>query len=309
MVHSLDEEWLSKLNDNFELIRTDIDHYSWEEQKLLPKIIKNSNCDLLFSPHFNIPFFCGVPFVITIHDLILHRYPNQSPLLKRMAYKILISRAVKRATHIIAISNFVLNDISNTFGRRRVKKKTSVIYEGVSDLFTKRSFEESKQVLEKYNLKQPFFLYVGNAKQHKNVQKLIDAHNSLSENPPYLVLVCSGSESKKLRINNKTILLPDVPDEDLPALYSSALCFITASLYEGYCLPVIEAQACGCPVIASNKGAIPEVAGKGAVIIEPTVDMLSKAMSNPPMPPERFCKPRWEDTAEKTLDVLIKSTI
>ncbi|MDP6575462.1 MAG: glycosyltransferase family 1 protein [Candidatus Peribacteraceae bacterium] len=293
LVKSVSETW----PNGTELIHAPFDHYSLSEQIRLPKLLKESEADLLFSPHFNVPFFCPIPYVITIHDLILHRYPNQSSALKRFAYKLLMSRAVRKSKHIITISNFVLNDIAQTYGRNKIKNKTSVIYEGVSDNFYPRSKVEQND---------EFFLYVGNAKEHKNVQTLIDAHKQLPDDSPSLVLVCGGTESKKLKINNRVRLISEISDEELPALYSSAKAFVTASLYEGYCLPVTEAQACGCPVIASNKGAIPEVAGNEAKLIEPNIEQLVEAMRNPPAPPKNFNKPEWKSTSKGTMEVLIK---
>ena len=218
-----------------------------------------------------------------------------------------MSRAVRKSKNIITISNFVLNDISDTYGRNSIKNKTSVIYEGVSDKFNRRSDDEQSDVRTKYNLPSDFFLYVGNAKEHKNVQMLIDAHKELPDDSPTLVLLTFGPESMQLMINNNVQLLSEVSDKDLPAIYSSAKCFVTASLYEGFCLPVVEAQACGCPVIASNKGAIPEVACKEAKLIEPNIDQFINAMKNPLGSPVDYQSPKWSDTAEQTLNVLIKS--
>ena len=304
LVRSLKEPWLNKLPDGVEYIKAPFKHYSIAEQTKLPKLLKKSGAELLFSPHFNVPFFCPIPFVITIHDLILHRYPNQTSVFKRFGYKLLMSRAVRKSRNIITISNFVLNDISDTYGRNRIKNKTSVIYEGVSDSFKPASDKDQEEVKLKYNLPSEFFLYVGNAKEHKNVQTLIDAHKELPDNSPSLVLVSGRSESKKIKINNRIQIISEVSDKDLPAIYSSAKCFVTASLYEGYCLPVVEAQACGCGVIASNKGAIPEVAGKSARLIEPNVDQFVDAMKNPPSSPKNFNKPLWQDTASSTLEIL-----
>ncbi len=299
---------LTKIKEvEWKLIKEPIMHYSWREQIMLPKLIKETKADLFFSPHFNVPFFCPIPFVITVHDLILHRYPNQTSALKRFGYKLLMSRAVRKSKNIITISNFVLNDISDTYGRNSIKNKTSVIYEGVSDKFNRRSDDEQSDVRTKYNLPSDFFLYVGNAKEHKNVQMLIDAHKELPDDSPTLVLLTFGPESMQLMINNNVQLLSEVSDKDLPAIYSSAKCFVTASLYEGFCLPVVEAQACGCPVIASNKGAIPEVACKEAKLIEPNIDQFINAMKNPLGSPVDYQSPKWSDTAEQTLNVLIKS--
>jgi glycosyltransferase involved in cell wall biosynthesis len=102
------------------------------------------------------------------------------------------------------------------------------------------------------------------------------------------------------------MLIPAVHDEDLPALYSAADCFVTASHYEGYCLPVAEALSCGCPVIACNRTAIPEIAAGNAMLLEPTLEAWKRAMEYPPKRPVEYRRPEWKDAAEKTAKVLME---
>ncbi|MBU1910821.1 glycosyltransferase family 4 protein, partial [Patescibacteria group bacterium] len=189
----------------------------------------------------------------------------------------------------------------------KVESKSSVISEGVNDNFYRRSVNEIENVKRRYGLHKPFFLYVGNAKEHKNVQTLIDAFQSLGDNSIDLVLITSGPETAFLNFQQGIKFIPDIPDSDLPALYSGAKAFVTASLYEGFCLPVAEAISCGCPVIASNKGAIPEIAGEDSVLVEPIAVELSKAMKNPPDPTDEVIhnKFSWNQAARDTINLLI----
>ncbi|MCF7844828.1 MAG: glycosyltransferase family 4 protein [Kiritimatiellales bacterium] len=302
-VRSLDEEWLKDIQGNIEIIEADIPHYSWKEQSDFRKLIKRSGAQILFSPHFNIPFFCPIPYVITIHDLILHWYPNQSSLVKRFAYKVLLSRAIKKAKSIISVSKFTRGQIEHVYGKRAAKK-TTVITEGVSKKFKPQTEESQKAVCEKFGLGKPFFLYVGNAKQHKNVQVLLDAFKNLDDESKDLVLVCGGPETRELTIPKNVIMLRNVSDNELPALYSAAICFVTSSLYEGFGLPIAEAQSCGCPVIASNKSAIPEVAGDKAMLVEPTLENFVTALKNPPKECNRELNFSWQNVAKQTLDLL-----
>jgi glycosyltransferase involved in cell wall biosynthesis len=256
-------------------------HYSLSEQIKFPKAIKKSNIDLLHIPHFNVPLRCPVPFITTIHDLILHHYPNQTSLLKRVAYRKLMKHAVKKSSHIISVSNFTADDIAKTYGGD-VRNKITVTYEGVSPQFHQVTKSEIDKVCLKYSLptskrvneltsKQSggFILYVGTAKEHKNVQILI---NAVSDDP--LVLVTSGKEVSGLKTKPNVTIVPQVDDEDLPAIYSSAKCFVTPSLYEGFGLPALEAMACGCKVVASDRGSLPEILGKDAIFTEPEVDAI-----------------------------------
>jgi glycosyltransferase involved in cell wall biosynthesis len=175
---------LQKRNDGIEYVLFGNDnapfpHYSLREQTSFPGIIKKSGVDLFFAPHFNVPLLCPVPFVTTIHDLILHRYPNQASSTKRLAYRAVMRHTVRKAQSLIAVSQFTADELTSVYGKD-VKKKISVIHEAVSDEFIKKSAAACSPTLNRFGLKKPFFLYVGNAKQHKNVQMLIDAYRSLS---------------------------------------------------------------------------------------------------------------------------------
>ncbi len=287
------------------IIVADIPHYSLTEQTKLPGILRSTGADLAFFTHFNAPFFCPLPFVITVHDLILHRHPGNASFFKRAAYHVLVARAMRRAKQIIAVSEWTKSDIVRTYGKR-IEKKAQVILEGVSDAYTPQSAQRIETVRNRYALRKPFFLYVGNCKPHKNVEALVSAF-SLAQPDAELVLVSGGPEAKTLRLPQGVRLLEGVPNDDLPALYSAAKCFITASLDEGYCLPIAEALACGCPVIATNRASIPEVLGNNGVLVEPTDEALAAAMENPPSLPAPVRVGSWTRAAEETIELLKKA--
>ena len=303
-VKSKDEQWLKDIKVNVIIQEVSIPHYSWREQWTFRRVIKKSGSRLLFSPHFNVPFFCPIPYVITVHDLILHWYPNQASLLKRLAYKVLLARAVRKAKKIIAVSNFTRDQLSHLYGKR-VENKTTVIAEGVSEVFRPQPEEVQKMVCMKYGLLKPYFLYVGNAKQHKNVQMILDAFAVMRDGSQELVLVTGGPEIKRLTIPKNVIMLRNVTDQELPSLYSAAIALVSASLYEGFGLPIAEAQVCGCPVIASKRSAIPEIAVKDTLLVEPTRDDFVDALKHPP---KRTDSKRpvfsWKNAAQRTLDLL-----
>ena len=301
-VRNKNEEWLSVLSENVNIVEADIPHYSLAEQIRLPSIIKKSGIDLLFSPHFNVPLRCPIPFVVTIHDLILHRYPNQASFLKQKAYRFLMKRSVTRAQKIIAVSAFTAGELNDVYGVS-VGSKVTVVHEGISPHFTPRSDDEQRAVRQKFDLQRDFFLYVGNAKEHKNVKLLLDAFAQANIADADLVLVSSGKEAERLKMESNTKRLEGVKDDDLPALYSAARAFVTASLYEGYGLPVLEAAACGCPVIATNGSAITEVAPEGSLLLEPTVDAFSEGFQNPPQAGASDAR-SWEEVARETLAAL-----
>ena len=303
---------------NFQFSIFNFQHYSIGEQLFFPRAIQRSKVSLMHFPHFNAPLFCSIPFIATIHDLILHTYPNEASFLKRAAYRLLMRSAVTRAQHLIAVSRFTAEELAKMYGEN-VQRKTSVIHEGISENFHPASESEKRRITEKYRLPSHFLLYVGAAKEHKNVQTLIDACQDAEQ----LVLVTGGKEAARLRLRPNTRILEGVDDNDLPALYSLARCFVLPSLAEGFGLPILEAMACGCPVVASNCASIPEIAGGHALLVEPTVKGLSegirKVESGPPFAPAELRRGKqwkvesgsmeharsftWERAAEETAKV------
>jgi len=309
IVRSDKEEWLKALGQKCDIVVADIPHYSLAEQTKLPGIIRATGAKLLFSPHFNIPLMCPVPVVVTIHDLILHRYPNNASLFKRLGYRFLIARAIARSQSIIAISSFVGREIAETYGNTAAAK-TSVVLEGVEKRFVPASSEEVERVKHAHGISRPYFLYVGNAKQHKNVRLLIDAYKKSGVTDTDLLLVTGGAEAAVLEpLPEGCRFIRNVSDADLPALYTGAKALLTASLYEGFCLPVAEALACGTPVIATDRTAIPEVAAGHALLVEPTLDDFSRAMHSALPRRTPYVAGRWEDTAGITRTILLESLV
>lgn len=283
----------------------DAPHYSWGEQIKLPRLLKQLHVDLFFSPHFNVPLLCPIPYVVTIHDLILHRYPNQASWIRQKMYRFLISHAVRDAQSVITVSDFVKRELCEMYGPP-LARKLCIIREGVSSVFVPQSKSAIASVRKKYDMQKSYFLYVGNAKEHKNVPLLLSAFTALGSHDREFFLIASGKEALSLSLPQNVKLLQNIPDEDLPALYSGADTLLTASLYEGYCLPVAEAQACGCPVIASNKTAIPEVAGPTAMLIDPTKEAFIAAMKNPPTDRTQFRAGTWSHAAKETVEHLLQ---
>lgn len=303
-VRSQTESWLTAVPKDIEIIEADFPHYSLAEHITLPSLLKRVKADLLFSPHFNVPFFCPVPFVVTIHDLILHRFPNDASFLKQAAYKILMARAVRKAKRIFAVSHFTESEIRETYGKR-VAKKIRVVHEGVSDLYQPADTHTVTSLREKYHLSRPYFLYVGNAKEHKNVRLLIDAFVRAENSQHELILVSGGKEADALTLPLHVRRLTDIADVDLPALYTGADALFTATLYEGFCLPVAEALACGCPVVATDIPVLAEIADGHATLIGPTLDAFTKAMQQSYRHQTPYRIGRWDDAAKKTEAILL----
>lgn len=298
-VRDTSEAWLESVPDSVTLCVFPATHYSVKEQLLLPRRLKQFSVDLFYTPHFTVPLRCPVPFVCTVHDLTLHHYPNSAGFLKRFGYKVVMRHAVKQAKEVIAVSEYTTKDIALQYGRQ-----ARHVTEGVSPGYKRLSKPDTAAVLTDYGLMGQYFLYVGGTNEHKNLQLLLDAHAQSEVDVP-LVLVSNGKHLSSLKLHDGVVILPSVPDHDLPALYNGALAFVTASLYEGFCLPILDARACGTPVIATNVTAIPEVAGSHALLVEPTLDALAAALKAPPTKSDApEAKYSWQKSARQIADIL-----
>lgn len=300
-VRSETEEWLQGMT-NCRLQVADYSHYSFAEQIFFPRAIRSSGIDIFFSPHFNVPLLCPVPFVATVHDLILHRHPGDASLFRRLAYRIQMASTVRRAKKILAVSSFTALEIGGTYGST-AHRKCAVTGEGVDEEFQPASVSDVAAVRTRYKLDHPFFLYVGSGKPHKNIPFLLQAF-SKAERPNHTLVLVTPRSALPKDLPQNVLCISDVSDEDLPAMYSAAECFVTASLYEGFCLPVAEALSCGCPVIAMKATAVPETAKGAALLLDTSMEHWGSALRHPPARPVRYDRPPWSDAASKTAEIL-----
>ncbi|MDD4901899.1 MAG: glycosyltransferase family 1 protein [Patescibacteria group bacterium] len=279
--------------------------YSLAEQISLPYLVWRERLDLMHFPHFNVPILMPVRFTVTIHDLILTKFPTirastLSPWLykiKNFFYQIVIALAVKRARKVIAVSEFTKKDVVDKF--KIGPDKVVVTYEGVANLahgndslFVKKM--DDRKTLLSYNIADNFILYVGNVYPHKNLEALLEVFVELHKKYPALRLVLVGKEDyfyKRLKEKAASLNLwnenvPEspviftgyVPDVELEVLYRQALFYVFPSFYEGFGLPALEAMAKGCPVASSNRASLPEILGEAALFFDPTdkADMFMK---------------------------------
>jgi len=299
-------------NDNFAEFNTDnqkvkkvlasVRWYSWQEQLLMPWLIIREKIDLMHFPHFNVPILCPTKFIVTIHDLILFRYPTNrattlGPLvykIKNIGYKFVIWFAVRFSQKIITVSEFTKNDIVDLF--KINGQKIIVSYEGVSNSFEKEdaSKEDDKQILLGYNIHRPYMLYVGNVYPHKNLEGLFKVFTNIIKKYSDLQLILVGKEDYfyiRLKKTAEGLSLLDkkngkapvvfteyVSDNYLKILYKEALFYIFPSFYEGFGLPPLEAMSNGLPVVSSNRASLPEILGDAAMYFDPedSEDMYQK---------------------------------
>lgn len=266
---------------NFQKVLADYRWYSLAEQLFMPWAIRRAGVELMYFPHFNVPLLCRKPYVMTIHDLILKRFPTRraSTLhpfmywIKNSAYNLVIWRAVRQARKIIAVSSHTKQDILQYFNINPAKLE--VVYEGAPS--PPPQINAGEEVLRKYGLTAPYLLYVGNAYPHKNLARLIFAFDQyLRPAMPELQLALVGELDyfyRRLRrqfAGRPQIIFTDfVSDDELAALYSRAAAYVFPSLCEGFGLPPLEAMAHRLPVAASRSSCLPEILGEAALFFDP----------------------------------------
>jgi glycosyltransferase involved in cell wall biosynthesis len=250
--------------------------YSIKEQLELP--LKIPKCDVFWSPHYNIPILPikAKKRAVTIHDVFHLAFYNQLNFRQKIYAKFVINQAVNRSDLVITGSNFSANEIRKY---TNTSKNIEIIYNAVD--LNKFKIIKDKETLNKikvkYNLPNEFILFVGNVKPHKNLRSLLLALKELDIN-----LVIVGKKEgfitrdenilnliKENNLENRIFFTGYVPDEDLSAIYNLAKIFAFPSLYEGFGIPPLEAQACGCPVICSNVASLPEVYGDSVLYCDP----------------------------------------
>lgn len=277
-------------NGNFIVEKADIRWHTIDEQLRMPTVLNQHNLDIVHFPYPSVPMFYNRPFVVTIHDLIPYHYPtgyaSTLPLplywIKQLGYRLVLSQAIKKAKKVIAVSQTTKSEIIDHFGVS--SSKIVVMYEGVDT-----SVQSSKLKVKSSRKEKQYFLYVGNAYPHKNLERLLEVFQLVCQYDIRLILV--GKDDyfyKRLQegivhqgLKKHIEVRTDVSDAELATLYHNALALVSPSLMEGFDLPVVEAMANGCLVVASDIAVHREVAGSSAVYFDPyDTDDLHKKMKS-----------------------------
>ena len=270
----------------------------WHRLRLpLPIETFAGRADVLHAPDFSLPPTRGARTVVTIHDLAFMTHPECAVPSLRAYLNRVVPRATHHADHIIATSQRTADDLVELLGVS--PKQMSVILQGVDP--SVRRVEEPERLraaVARYGLRQPFALAVGTIEPRKNFSRLIEAFSLIrgrADGPEQLVI--AGRKGwlyddvfqtvERLGLRDAVRFLDYVPDGDLPVLYSLAAVVAMPSLYEGFGIPVVEAMACGTPVVASSAGSLPEIVGDAGLLaapddVEGLAAQLVRAVSDAP---------------------------
>lgn len=248
----------------------------WTHLRLSAEL-RSHPVDALFVPAHVVPPVHPRTTVVTIHDLGYLHEPGAHTTWARRYLDWSTRWSVRAAARVIAISNATRDDLIRRY--RVPAAKIHVIPHGVDEAFRPLPKEEVTAALDRIGLRQPYVLFVGTLQPRKNIPRLIAAFHLMADENPALLLVLAGTrgwlaEQIDAAIadspHRDRIMLPGhVADGDLPALYSGACAAALPSLYEGFGLPVLEAMACGTPVVVSDRGSLPEVAGSAGIMVDP----------------------------------------
>lgn len=297
----------------------------WVET-MLPRYIRQEKVDVLYSTIPNGLLRSPVPHVLTVHDLIPLTYPADAPRSVRWNFQYRLPKIFESAAKIISVSEFTKKDIQHRYGIATDKICT------VTEGYDRATFapSESGEVLNRYSFKnKEYILYVGSASPRKNLTNLIQAFAMIMTDVPHKLALVGPKSQEEMRtllelirrcgVEERVSLINYVPYQDLPVLFCGSAVFVYPSLYEGFGLPVLEAMACGVPVIASGTTSIPEVTEDAALLVDPMApraiadacrtlladDRLRTTLAlRGRVQAEKFS---WEQAASQILDILIKS--
>ena len=275
-----DLEFTRSLGPNIRGVLCTAGNYSMREQFAIPSIVRRERADVFHAPHYVVPPLLPCPSVVTIHDCIHLMFPQYLP--SRLAYtyaRTFMWTATHRSAHVLTVSEASKRDILRFY--RIPPEKITVIYNAIDERFNHLpAAEDIARVKERFQLHDPFVLYVGNIRPHKNIERLIEAFALVRTGPlANTKLLIIGDEISKYptlrravhrgKLHKHVRFLGFVGGDTLAALYRLATVFAFPSLYEGFGLPPLEAMASGTPVVTSNVSSLPEVVGDAAILVDP----------------------------------------
>lgn len=251
------------------------------EQITLPRAVKKYNLDILHCTSNTAPIFCDIPLVLTLHDIIFlePRDKNNKSVYQNMGWlyrRKVVPRILNRCKKIITVSEFEKQNIINKLSIP--EKRMAMIYNGYNEWF--KPLRDVADIYQSYIAKPGYFFFLGNTDPKKNTERTLIAYSKYLEkstikrnllmadlDKAYLDGIIERNHIENIR---EQIVMPGyIVNSDLPYIYNSAFAFLYTSLRESFGIPLLEAMACGTPVITSNTSSMPEIAGNDAILINP----------------------------------------
>lgn len=297
----------------------------WTSLRLTAHFLRSPAPEVMFYPAHSLPLRSPSRNVVTIHDLAWELFPEHFTLKDRLRLASRTRSAVKRADHIIAVSAATRADLISLM--QVPEERISVVHHGYdADHFRPQDRETIRRTRSRFELERPYVFAVGTLQSRKNHVTLVRALDVLVGRGLDMDLVISGAKGwlyddifatvERLGLADRVRFLGYVPYEDLPALYAGATAGALVSLYEGFGLPVLEALACGIPMLVSNVSSLPEIGGDAVLTCDPEdVDAVADALERLILDdslrgglvsraPSWLARFSWERSARETLGIL-----
>ena len=266
---------------NIHIIELNCPSYPLWEQWALPRAAKKYGVEILHCTSNTAPIWCNIPLVLTLHDIIFLEprdkqnhslYQNMGWLYRRLN----VPRILDKCRRIITVSNFEMENIISKLGIPR--ERMAMIYNGYNDWF--KPIEDKDEIYKKYIAESGYFFFLGNTDPKKNTERTLVAYSKYLEQSDvkrkllmadldgeYLNGIIERNHIENIKDN---IVMPGyIVNSDLPYIYNNAYAFLYTSLRESFGIPLLEAMACGTPVITSNTSSMPEIGGKDAILVNP----------------------------------------
>ena len=306
----------------------------WALPRLLRQLVEDTRAQfpnrplapppsLYHSPYYLMPYRPGLPTVVTLHDLIPLLFPETVSWRARLLFRLTTWLALRAAQHVITVSQVSRQDLLAHFSLH--PQQVTAIPHAPESHFRPQPREEVARVRRKLGLPSEYLLYLGINKPHKNLLTLVEAFARVTAQGPTPPLAIAGAwdprypqakqRVRELGLEDRVRFLGPVAEDDLPGLYSGCTAFLFPSRYEGFGLPVLEAMACGAPVICAGTSSLPQVAGEAALFFHPDrpeelAAQLRRLLDDPSLARALAQKSlaqaarfSWQETARQTLAI------